>query len=108
MYLDFSAALSLNLEKAVDSKLVPSARFLVESIMRHSPECATRDVVLKISNEVILKNAGRSLFSWFAGLLKIKTEDIGNILAAGLTDIRKGPDRPILLSLNIEDASTAQ
>ncbi len=76
--------------------------------MRHSPECATRDVVLKISNEVILKNAGRSLFSWFEGLLKIKTEDIGNILAAGLTDISNGPDRRILLSLNIEDASTAQ
>ena len=96
VYLDFSAVLALNLEKALDSKLIPSARALIETIMHCSRECPTTDVVLKVSNEVILKTAGRSLFTWFAGLLKLRTEDFSNSFAAGLSDVSRPATSPFI------------
>lgn len=89
--LDFSATLVLNLERALNAKLIPSGRFLIETIMRRSREYPAQDVVLTVSDEIVLKSAGRSLFEWIASVFKLKVDDLTNVLRGIVTDISKKP-----------------
>ncbi len=86
VYLDFSCVLVLNLEDAIESKLIKSARTLLEEIIRQSSG-STTDVVMKVSDVVFLRSARNSLLSWVMGLLKLKAEDLGNAYSSCVRDV---------------------
>ena len=87
VYLDFSNVFAIQLEEAVDSKLIGSGRGLIEEIMRQSRKCDREDVVMKASDVVFLKNARKTFLSWVVGLVKLKPEDLGNAYRSCVRDI---------------------
>jgi len=80
---------AVQLEEAVESKLIPSGRAFIEEVMRQSRKCASEDVVIKASDVVFLKNAKKSFLSWVMGLVKLKAEDIGNVYRSCVRDISR-------------------
>jgi hypothetical protein len=89
VHLDFSNVFVVQLEDAVESKLIRSGRAFIEEIMRQSRECDTEDVVSKVSDVVFLKNARQSFLSWFMSLIKLKAEDLGNAYKSCVRDISR-------------------
>jgi hypothetical protein len=86
VYLDFTNVFAIQLEEAVNSKLIPSGRTLIEEIMRQSRKTETEDVVMKVSDIVFLRNARQSFLSWVMGLVKLKAEDLGNAYRSCVRD----------------------
>jgi hypothetical protein len=93
VHLDFSNVFVVQLEDAVESKLIRSGRGFVEEIMRQSKDCDSEDVVAKVSDIVFLKNARQSFLSWVMGLIKLKAEDLGNAYRSCVRDISRR-DKP--------------
>jgi hypothetical protein len=89
VHLDFSNVFAVQLEDAVESKLINSGRVLIEEIMRQSKDSDTEDVVARISDVVFLRNARQSFLSWLMGLLKLKAEDLGNAYRSCVRDISR-------------------
>ena len=87
--LDFSNVFAIQFEEALESKLIKSARALVEEIMRVSREYPSEDVVMKVSDVVFLRNARQSFLSWLMGLLKMKAEDLGNAYRSCVRDVSR-------------------
>jgi hypothetical protein len=85
--LDFSSVLALNLEQAEDTKLIASARVFLEEIMRQSREQPGQDVVIRSSDILALRSGRTTFFSWIAGLLKLKPEDLGNLYHSCVRDV---------------------
>jgi hypothetical protein len=89
VHLDFSNVFAVQLEGAVESKLIPSGRAFIEEVMRQSRDCDTEDVVARVSDVVFLKNARQSFLSWFLGLIKLKADDFGNAYKSCVRDISR-------------------
>jgi hypothetical protein len=89
VYLDFSCVLALNLEDAIESKLVKSARSLLEEIIRQSSSNPGADVVMKVSDVVFLRSTRNSLLSWAMSLIKLKPEDLGNAYRSCVRDVSR-------------------
>jgi hypothetical protein len=89
VYLDFSNVFAVQLEEAVDSKLIRSGRVFIEEIMRQSRNSDAQDVVLRSSDVVFLRNARQSFLSWVMGLVKLKAEDLGNAYRSCVRDISR-------------------
>jgi hypothetical protein len=89
VYLDFSCVLALTLEEVVESKLVKSARSLIEEIIRQSTANPGTDVVMKVSDAVFLKSARNSLLTWAMGIIKLKPEDLGNAYRSCVRDVSR-------------------
>ena len=87
--LDFSNVFTVQLEEAIESKLIRGGRALIEEIMRQSRECAAEDVVTRTSDMVFLRNARSSFLSWVMGLVKLKAEDLGNAYHSCVRDISR-------------------
>ena len=64
VHLDFTNVFMIQLEEAIDSKLIRSGRALIEEIMRQSCKTDLEDVVTKVSDVVFLRNARQSFLSW--------------------------------------------
>ena len=93
VYLDFSCALVLNLEDAIESKLVKSARSLLEEIIRQSSTSPAADVVMRVSDAVFLRSARKSLMTWAMSLLKLKPEDLENSYRSCVRDVSRPAPR---------------
>jgi hypothetical protein len=89
VHLDFSNVFAIQLEEAVDSKLIRSGRAFIEEVMRQSKDSDTEDVVTSVSDVVFLKNARQSFLSWIMGLVKLKAEDLGNAYRSCVRDISR-------------------
>jgi len=89
VYLDFTNVFAIQLEEALNSKLIPSGRTLIEEIMRQSRKTETEDVVMKVSDIVFLRNARQSFLSWVMGLVKLKAEDFGNAYRSCVRDVSR-------------------
>lgn len=89
VHLDFSNVFAVQLEDAIESKLIRSGRGFVEEIMRQSRDSDSEDVVAKVSDVVFLKNARQSFLSWVMGLVKLKAEDLGNAYRSCVRDISR-------------------
>lgn len=87
--LDFSNVFTVQLEAAIDSKLIGSGRVFIEEVMRQSRNCAAEDVVTRTSDIVFLRNARGSFLSWVMGLVKLKAEDLGNAYRSCVRDISR-------------------
>ena len=87
--LDFSNVFAIQLEAAIDSKLIRSGRTFIEDVMRQSRECPVEDVVARISDLVFLRNARSTFLSWVMGLVKLKAEDLGNAYRSCVRDISR-------------------
>jgi hypothetical protein len=87
--LDFSNVFIVQLETAIDSKLIRSGRAFIEDVMRQSRNCAVEDVVTRTSDVVFLRNARSSFLSWVMGLVKLKAEDLGNAYDSCVRDISR-------------------
>lgn len=61
--LDFRNVFAIQLEDAVDSRLIKSGKALLEDVMRTSREYPSEDVVMKISDVVFLRSARQSFLS---------------------------------------------
>jgi len=89
VHLDFSNVFAVQLEDAVDSKLIRSGRAFIEEIMRQSRNSDAQDVVVRSSDVVFLRNARQSFLSWVMGLVKLKAEDLGNAYRSCVRDISR-------------------
>jgi hypothetical protein len=89
VHLDFSNAFVVQLEDAVESKLIRGGRAFIEEIIRQSRDCDAEDVVGRVSDVVFLKNARQSFLSWLMGLIKLKAEDLGNAYKSCVRDISR-------------------
>jgi hypothetical protein len=87
--LDFSNVFSLQLEEAIDSKLIRSGQTFIEEVMRRSRDCAVEDVIARTSDVVFLRNASRSFVSWVMGLVKLKPQDLGNVYRSCIRNISR-------------------
>lgn len=87
--LDFSNVFNVQLEAAIDSKLIRSGRAFIEEVMRQSRSCAVEDVITRTSDIVFLRNARSSFLSWVMGLVKLKAEDLGNAYNSCVHDISR-------------------
>jgi hypothetical protein len=91
VYLDFTNVFAIQLEEAIDSKLIRSGRALIEEIMRQSRNADSEDIVMKVSDVIFLRNARQSFLSWVTGLVKLKAEDLGNAYKSCVRDVSRRP-----------------
>lgn len=91
VYLDFTNVFAIQLEEAIDSRLIRSGRALIEEIMRQSRNADSEDIVIKVSDVVFLRNARQSFLSWVTGLVKLKAEDLGNAYKSCVRDVSRRP-----------------
>jgi hypothetical protein len=107
VYLDFTNVFAVQLEEAIDSKLIRSGRALIEEIIHQSREADSQDIVTKVSDVVFLRNARRSFLSWVMGLVKLKAEDMSNAYKSCVRDVsRRAKPHPPEPGINLGECVT--
>jgi hypothetical protein len=91
VYFDFKNVLALQLEAAVEGKLISSGRVLIEEIMRQSRYHPSEDAVMRVSDVRFLRNGRDAFLSWLMGLVKLKPENLGNAYKSCVRDVSRKP-----------------
>jgi len=91
VYFDFKNVLALQLEAAVERKLISNGGVLIEEIMRQSRYHPSEDVVMRISDVLFLRNGRDAFLTWLMGLVKLKAEDLSNAYKSCVRDVSRKP-----------------
>ena len=87
--LDFSSAITMRLEQAIEAKMIPSAIHFIETVVRSAQNASGYDYLEDIRGHFVLREGRKGIIKAVASWLKIDVTSLENVASSQIADLRK-------------------